>query len=248
MDVKLVSRTLEVFELYSKVGAPLSLTELSRGLDVPMSSTLALVRTLTNKGYLYETRKRGGYYPTRRMLGLCQLIDETDPLLETLHAYLVALNQATSETVVLGKRQETSVIYLDAVQSAQAIHYSASPGELKPVFANSIGKALLTVMRPEELPNIVRKLEFSQMTGRTITTSKALLHDIEVSRERGWASNIGESFDDLAAIAMPLRLNGDWYGVSVVGPLLRMQAFWEAHISALKKSVAEMADAVSGEA
>ena len=68
------SSYLEAFELFAREHRPLSLTELARGLEVPMSSTLALVRTLAAKGYVYEIRPRGGYYPTRKMRTACAAI------------------------------------------------------------------------------------------------------------------------------------------------------------------------------
>jgi DNA-binding IclR family transcriptional regulator len=245
MEVKLVARTLELFEVYSREGTPLSLTELARCLGVPMSSTLALVRTLTKKGYLYETRKRGGYYPTRRMLGLCQQIDTTDPLLNLLHPHLVALRDSTSETVVLGKRQELSTIYLDAVESFQAIRYTASAGQQRPLYANSIGKALLSVMPDDEVQRLAERFDFKRFTSSTIISAAALRAELKATRTRHWASNVSETFADLAAIAMPFRLNDEWYGVSVVGPLLRMQESWDKHVVALRQCVGEMELAIT---
>lgn len=248
MEVKLVARTLDLFELFSKESVPMSLTELSRGLDVPMSSTLALVRTLAKKGYLYETRNRGGYYPTRRMLGLCQSIDASDPLLGVLRSHLVALRDATTETVVLGKRQDLSTIYLDAVEAQHPIRYTATAGQLRPLYANSIGKALLAMMSRDEFDKLASAFIYTRLTRDTITTTAALLEELQRTRERGWASNVGESLADLAAVAMPLRLNNEWYGVAVIGPLVRMQARWDAHVVALKRCIDEMEAAITADA
>ena len=50
MDVKLVARTLDLFELFAAERRPLPLTELARLLDVPPSSCLAMARTLVSRG------------------------------------------------------------------------------------------------------------------------------------------------------------------------------------------------------
>jgi len=123
-EVKLVARTLDLFECYAAQGEPLSLTELSQGLQAPMSSTLALVRTLVARGYLYQTRKRT-YYPTKKLMGVCSAIDAQDPILDLLRPYLVRLRDKSGETAVLGTREDLQVIYLDAEHSTQAIRYTA---------------------------------------------------------------------------------------------------------------------------
>jgi len=179
------------------------------------------------------------------MLGLCQLIDAHDPLLEVLRPYLAALRDATGETVVLGKRQELSTIYLDTMEASQAIRYIATVGQLRPLYANSIGKALLSVMPKDDLMKVVDEFTYTAITNKTISSTAALLNELDETRKRGWASNISETFADLAAIAMPIHLNDEWYGVSVVGPLLRMQASWHAHIAALKHCVGEMQAAIT---
>jgi DNA-binding IclR family transcriptional regulator len=142
MDVKLVARTLDLFELFAAEQRPLPLTELARLLNVPVSSCLALARTLVSRGYLVEVRKRGGYYPTRRLQMLASAINAVDPVVEIVHPRLVQLRDASGETAVLGKIQGMAVVYLDVVESTKAIRYSRAPGELRPLHANSIGKAI----------------------------------------------------------------------------------------------------------
>lgn len=240
MEVKLVARTLGIFELYAREVRPLSLTELSRGLNAPMSSTLALVRTLIGKGYLYETRKRGGYYPTKKLLGASLKIDSGDPVLDLIHPHLIALRDASGETTVLGKRQDLSVIYLDAVQSTKAIRYMAEVGETRSLHSNSIGKALFSALDSAEQRKLAARIKWERHTGETLTSAKALLADATQSAARGWTANIGESVADLAAIAMPFCLAGEWYGLSIVGPISRMQASWDNHIVLLKRSLDEL--------
>lgn len=237
MEVKLVARTLEIFELFAREARPLSLTDLSRGLDAPVSSTLAMVRTLVNKGYLYETRKRGGYYPTKKLLGASLKIDAGDMLLDLLHPHLSALRDTAGETVVLGKRQGLNVIYLDVVPSARSICYTAEVGEMRPLQANSIGKALLSVMKPEELEAVSAKLKWQRYTPTTVTSAAEMLEAATRSAAQGWAENIGESVPDLAAIAVPFPMAGEWYAVSIVGPIGRMQASWDVHVAQIKNTV-----------
>ncbi|ALM82392.1 IclR family transcriptional regulator [Bordetella sp. N] len=239
-EVKLVARTLDLFECYADKGEALSLTELAQALAAPMSSTLALVRTLVTRGYLYQTRKRT-YYPTKKLMGICAAIDVQDPILDILRPYLARLRDESGETAVLGTREDMQVIYLDCAHSPQAIRYTAQAGEARGLHSNSLGKALLSAMGEEELQGVLDSLPLKGLTSATLTSKKALLKDLELSRARGWAANIGESVPDLAAIAAPFSLAGKWYALSIVGPIGRMQAAWDKHVKVLGKVLADLA-------
>jgi DNA-binding IclR family transcriptional regulator len=229
MDVKLVARTLDLFERFATEQRPLPLTELARLMDVPVSSCLALARTLVSRGYLYEVKKRGGYYPTRRLLQLAQAIDAVDPVVEMLHARLVGLRDATGETIVLGKIHDAAVVYLDVVESSKAIRYIVKPGELRPVHANSIGKAIFGELSPEQQQALAAKLKFERMTDRTTADLAALVTQTESAKKRGWHVNLGESAPELSAVAIAVSVGGDLYGISVVGPTERIEKQQEAH-------------------
>lgn len=242
-QMKQVARTMQLLELYAQRGEPLTLTDLARGLQAPVSTTLGLVRTLASDGYLYQPRKRA-YYPTKKLMGLCKLIDARDPVLDVLHPYLARLRETSGETAVLGKRENLQVLYLDSEHSLQPIRYTAQAGETRQLHSNSLGKALLSVMDHDELRKLLDQIQLDTLTDKTLATQKALLDDLALSRERGWAANVGESVPDLAAIAAPFSLAGQWYALSIVGPLERMQARWVSHAQALKEIVQQLSEAL----
>src|SRR3546814_12630108 len=74
-----VHNVLALFELFAREKAPRTLTALAQQLDMPKSSAFNLIQTLLDRGFIYETRKRGGYYPTRRLLELARRIAQGDP-------------------------------------------------------------------------------------------------------------------------------------------------------------------------
>lgn len=239
-EVKLVARTLALFELFAQEARPLSLTELSRGLDAPMSSTLALVRTLVGKGYLYETRRRAGYYPTRRMLGIGRRIEQGDSVNERLLPYLERLRDLSGETSVLGKREGACVLYLDVLQCGQPIQYTAEAGATRLLHCNSLGKALLMAMPDDALQDIFRDMDWTRFNDDTRSDPQALLRDLQQGRARGWASNVGESQGDLAAVAMPFLLGGEAYAMSIAGPRQRMLSRWDAHVAVLQQVMQDL--------
>lgn len=227
-NVKTALRVIEIIEIFAREGKPLSLTELARHLDAPVSSCLGLVRTLARQGYLYETGRRQGYYPTGRLLAMAQRISRADPILEKVGPTLSALRDAVAETVVLGKLAPNGeVIYLDVLPSPHPISYVADPGAQRHLHSNSLGKALLSLMSAEERHKLLHGRKLERFNERTLVTLDALEADIAHSRERGWFQNLGESMTDVGALAWPLTMGGGEYAVSIAGPLYRIEPHLE---------------------
>ncbi|MFD4836720.1 IclR family transcriptional regulator [Achromobacter sp. NPDC058515] len=224
MEVKLVARTLELIELFAQTRRPMPLTELAHGLGAPMSSCLALVRTLVARGYLYEVRRRAGYYPTAKLHGLSVQILAGDPWLEQVRPRLLALRDAANETVMLGKIQDGGVLFLDVAESTQPVHYAARPGARRPLHTSSVAKAILARMAPAEREQALAAAQYTRHTDRTLATREALLADVERAAAQGWAANVGESVADLTGLAVALDLGGEWYALCIAGPTPRV---WE---------------------
>ena len=133
-------------QAFADRGEPLTLSELSRLLSIPVSTCFNLMRTLQARGYLYEVGGRKMFYPTARWLVTSLAIASRDPVREQLQPYLESLRDETGETAILGKRMGEQVMYLAVVEGMHTIRYTANVGDLKPLHSNSAGKALLGAM------------------------------------------------------------------------------------------------------
>ena len=233
--VKTALRVIGIIELFAQEMQPLSLSEIARALDVPVSSCLGLLRTLTQLGYLYETGKRQGYYPTGRLYTMAQRIYRADPILEKIRPSLEELRNTTQETIVLGKlNADWRVVYIDVVQSPNPIRYVAVAGTQRSVHANSIGKALLSCLTVAERQTVFKNRPLGVFNPRTLHTIEAIEADLTASHERGYFANFGESIADVAGVAWPLQVNGTFYAVSIVGPMYRIQEHLTAYAERLR--------------
>ncbi len=241
MNVKTALRVIEIIETFARERRALSLSELARLLAVPASSCLALIRTLTSLGYLYETARRQGYYPTGRLLAMAQQIARHDPVLDRVHGTMSELRDATGETIVIGKLHEgQAVVYLDVLESPHAIRYIATAGERSELHANSIGKALLAAMDEAERATLLAHLPFQAFTSRTLTTPAALEADLQQARERGAYVNLSESMPDVGALAWPVRLSGECYAISIAGPVYRIEPHLDRYAPMLRAACAAL--------
>ena len=157
--VKTAARTLDLLEAFAKARGPLSLTEIAQRINTPISSCHSLVRTLQARGYVYVLDNRKRVYPTKRLLAVANAIARHDPLLEKLAPILEELRRDTGETVLLGKRQDDHVTYLEVIEGTHIVRYTSSPGDTKPLHSSTIGKATLGLMAPAERAALVARID-----------------------------------------------------------------------------------------
>jgi IclR family acetate operon transcriptional repressor len=235
-----VARTLDVFEIFGAARQPLSLSEIARRIKVPVSSCHLLVRALAECGYLYSLGRRKLYYPTRRLYDVARSIAAHDALIEELRPALAGLRERSGETVILGKRQGEAVLYLEVLESAKTVRYTARAGECKPLHSSAIGKALLGALAPEALEAWLASHTLQRVTPNTLTTPAQLRSNLQQGRRRGYFVTRGENVIDVMAMAVPLALEGDVFGIAIAGPLHRMEPAAARHAELLRSAVSRI--------
>ena len=218
------TRAIRLFEAFAAVRAPQSLSEISALLDTPLSTCHGLVRALQNGGYLYANAASRRHYPTRRLLKIAETIAASDPVVTYFDRHIDELRNLTAETVILGALQKDAVVYLSVVESPNSIRYSAQPGDIKPLHSSALGKLMLGEAPPRQREELISSLPLDAITENTLTKVDKLRDDLEEARGRGLYITRGENVSDVMAIAAPVRIAGETYGVVVAGPITRMES------------------------
>jgi len=229
-------RPFDILEAFRVAGKPLSLSEIARLADMPVSTCHGVLRALEEAGYLYFLSTREAY-PTRRLLETALQINANDPVAQRMVPLLERLRDATRETVVLAALQGDRAVNLAVVESDQNIRYASRPGDARLLHTTSLGKALLMAMPAAEREGRIARLRMGARTGRSITTKAALKADLAVAAQRGYSVSRGENSPDVMAIAMPVRLAGASLSVAVAGPMERIAAAEPNIVAQLKRCV-----------
>lgn len=224
MNVKQVANVLELIEFFAAQRQPATLAEISRHFGWPRSSTFNLLGTLASRGYLYEPRARGGYYPSPKWLSLLQQIEQAEPVPEPFRAVLRALAERTGETAVLAATSGTHAVFIDAIESANAIRYTAGPGKLVPLHVTATGRALLSLLTPADRASVLRRATFERYTPSTLMSVAAVEQEITRSVQRGWFEGNAEFTADLGGVSIPLKLPHRHFALLVAGPMFRVKA------------------------
>ncbi len=221
---KIVDRTLDFLELFARERRPLSLTDLTRLLEIPTSSCHDVIRALEARGYVYEIAPRAGFYPTRRWLDLAKIIVANDSVTERTRPSLEQVSAELGETVTLSKATGLRAIYLLVVEPEDPVRYSVAAGsEIASLHATSVGKALLGTLQAEALANVLRDMALKRFTSKTIVSRTRLAADIEASRRRGWFVNDEESRPGVVTVSGVFRWSDTAHMITVAGPADRMR-------------------------
>jgi DNA-binding IclR family transcriptional regulator len=195
----------------SKDGAKLS--ALVTALDAPKSSVHGLVKGLVATGYVEE---HDGVYRLGPAIDF--LLKPARPgFLDAAHEALERLQEACDETAMLCTLVGDSVVYVDLVESVQAIRYCAPLNTRRPVYPTSAGKCFLA-----HFP--MRKRDAYIKSYVAPLSVDAVQHELSLVRERGYALNRGETVPDVFAAASPILIGGQPAAcLAVAGPRMRME-------------------------
>jgi IclR family acetate operon transcriptional repressor len=201
--VRSVERALDVLEALAEAGAEgLGLAELSRRLGTSKSTALALLRTLTGRGFVAEL---GNGRSRRYALGLA-LARRGDPvlsqnsLLDVALPFLRTMTEETGWTSRVGVLDDAYAVMIGRVDGPGIVRFQSNLARRELPHCSAIGKALLSHLPEERVRAIVERTGLPRRTATTITDVEALLDDLALVRERRYAVDDEEDSDGVFCV------------------------------------------------
>ncbi|QNE36125.1 IclR family transcriptional regulator [Leifsonia shinshuensis] len=197
-----VARALDLLDLLSR--GVRTLDALSAELGVHKSTVLRLLQTLESRGFAaHDTEHRYRVGPAVFALA-SDALDAVD-VRAAAAPILRALAADTGQTVHLATYQDGVVTYIDKVESRQGLRMYSRIGLPAAIHATAVGKVLLGGLEPSERERVAAGLDLHPFTSRTHTTAAALLADVAVSSERGWAEDHEEHETFMNCVGAPVH-------------------------------------------
>jgi len=125
-------------------------------------------------------------------------------LASQVRPFMEMLLKETGESVHLAVLQGLKVLYIDQVESRNAIRVNVEIGKTFPAYSVGVGKAILAYMPENEVISLFKEETFIKFTEKTINSLDNLLEDLKQVRKRGYALDDEECIVELACIAVPL--------------------------------------------
>jgi DNA-binding IclR family transcriptional regulator len=183
-----------------------TLQAIARHFGFPKSSTLALMGTLVDRGYV--ERDTADRYRLREPLRARWAVGDLGHLLVAAHAPMAALRQKTRETISLGVlTPEREVRVIVRFTSDQEVRYEADASQVRPAYCTAMGRVLLAQLPPADLDAYLALAPFPSLTPSTVTRATPLRQIVRQVRKEG-----------LATVLEEFAVGGSGAAVPVCGP------------------------------
>jgi DNA-binding IclR family transcriptional regulator len=217
--VKSAARVFAVLELFEAEQRPMTATAIERALQWPQSSTLALLKTMVQLGYLALDPLERRYEPTLRLSNLGRWVGARF-VQGHLDDLIREVAEATGETVSIVGQNDLWMEFLSVRAGRNPLTLNIDPGSRAPLFNSTIGMVALSCRTDREIAELGKRVRKLPAGERETPDMAHVAEEIAGIRKRGHAIGYGRYIASIGAIAWPLRQDGDPRPLvlSVAGP------------------------------
>lgn len=203
--VQSLERALNIMDVLSTKSEGYSIKDLSADTGLNKSTVHRLLQTLRAHGYVYQDRQTEEYHLGYKILELSAHVMESFDIRSIARPLLEELCASTREAVHLSVLDDLDTIYIDKIDNAQrTIRMYSQIGKRIPVYCSATGKALLSLMGPSQLGQLVSRISFERKTNNTITCADDLFAELADVRKHGYAVDWFEHEDSIFCVAAPI--------------------------------------------
>lgn len=203
-----VSRAVAVLDaLAASEDGTMTLSDLSRALGVPKSSTSTICTALELGGLV--RRDDLGFSLGRKLVELGGAYLARLDQVGEFHRACLESPVLRDETLRLSTAAGIDVLCLARYEGRPAIRLTTNIGDRLPSSSCAQGKALLARLDDSEIERLYHGMdELPRLTGRSRRTLPRLLKDIRLARARGYALDDEESADSVVGLAVVVPTRG----------------------------------------
>lgn len=180
-------------------------SEAGEHLGVAPSTAHRLLSMLQYRGFAIQDEESRIYRPGPALveIGLKTVRDMS--LLRQARPAIERLSERLDETVHLLIREGADVRFVDGTESSRTLRVTSRIGLLLPAHCTAGGKALLAELDMQALRELYPRPTLPGLTPRSMRRREDLERELALVRKRGFATNDGESEDDVTAIGVVVR-------------------------------------------
>jgi DNA-binding IclR family transcriptional regulator len=248
-----LAHCLELLSVMADEAHGMRLTDVATALGAPKSSTQRLLDHLAHLGWVEQDAPTGHYRLTMRLAMLGQRYLQSAGVSEAVQGVLDRLARRTHELARLTMVDGRRLAWIASAQGGRpGLRYEPAMGTTITSFATANGKAWLATLPEQEAVAVAkadglgRASTMADLGPNALTNKDALLADLALVRERGYAVANEEAEPGVAALAVAItdtRL-GVVGTTSIAGPVVRItEARYPDIVATLSEAASELAKA-----
>ncbi|WP_142850813.1 IclR family transcriptional regulator [Telmatospirillum sp. J64-1] len=219
-----LKKGLHVFDLIADAEKPPRFVDLVAQSGLPKSTLHRLLQTLMDHGLVQLNQETHTYSVGLRTLDVARRFWEGMDLRQIAAAEIAHLAEVTGETVHLGVRDGTEVVYIDKVDSQESIRMFSRIGRRGPLHCTGVGKVLLAFADRAECEALIPQLPMTHFTPNTFTDPRLFRRELQEIRARGYAYDLEEHELGVRCLSAPVfdHRRRVAASISVTAPIFRM--------------------------
>jgi len=235
-----VARILKCFRLETP---EISLSELSRTLDIPKSTMYKLLQTMMAEGFLERDMTSGKYRPGRRMQSINHVILTSSELNHKSVPFLRYLARHTGLVAHLTSYEHGDVVWITKNEEYCQLQLYSRVGRRVPAYAPASGKAMVAFLDRNQIHDLLNR-EWKALTPKTRTNKESFITEMERTKNAGFSIQCGEVDLGITSVGVPVfdASSRPLAGISVAGhsSFFGDRKVYEIYL-AMKQTAAEIA-------
>jgi DNA-binding IclR family transcriptional regulator len=213
-----VERAIAILELLDSSRRGMNVSEISRKLKLPKSSTHAIILTLARKNYVIRHLPDQRYTLALKVYNLGREmllgLELSEMALEPMK-WLVKRSHFTAHLAVLEKKQ---AVYIQKVTGPGLVQFDTFIGKRTNLHCTAVGKVLLAYSPELASDRFFSKSTLARHTERTITSVSTLRMALNKVRDTGFALEDQEEEIGVRCLAVPIFNHGEFLAaLSITG-------------------------------
>jgi DNA-binding IclR family transcriptional regulator len=218
-----VERAFTILEFLNSSRRGWNISEMSRRLHIPKSTTHVLVSTLDQLGYIRQYQSSRRFQLSPKMFGLGRKALEVTPIPEVALPHLRWLVQETKLTAHMGILEKRQVVFVQKVDGPGIIKFDTYIGKSSELHCTALGKSLIAFQPEEAIHKLLANYPFNRFTKRTISTHSGFLAELARVRQLGYSLDDEEEELGIRCAAAPILAGGNVVAaISVTGTVTQM--------------------------
>ena len=220
-SVQVITRAINVLRALEGEPDGLSLGQIGERVGLARSTVQRIVDALRGEQFLIAASPTSGVRLGPALIRLAA--SATIELDQIIRPIILALSQATGETVDVSVLKGMAAIFTDQIQGSHRLRTVSAIGESFPLHCTANGKALLSVL-PAGKADLLLRAALPKLTRKTIVNRAELLKAIELCRRTGLAVDDEEHTEGISALGTAFfDLKGRAVALSIPVPTARFR-------------------------
>jgi IclR family transcriptional regulator, acetate operon repressor len=200
----MLQKGLSLLEALGRYPDGVGVTRVAKDVALPVSTSHRLLNDLVASGFASFDPETRSYYLGLKVFELSSRVSLTKGLSDVALPVMRRLSGEIGESVFMGVREGADVLLVEKVVGPGRIQVNDNIGSRIPLHRLAQGKSILAFLPEDEREELINQMTLEPETPRTITDPGKLRHELDITRERGWASVDGENEEWVRAIATPI--------------------------------------------